>query len=101
VPRESATVAGPLSRLRRAWKRQVALRRVTLYSKPGCHLCEDARTLLHALAARYPLELEEIDIRSDPSLFRAYDVRIPVIIIDGSKTLEAPIVERDLLRALR
>jgi glutaredoxin len=98
MPVEPST---PLGRLRLAWKRQRPRRHVTLYGKPGCHLCEDARALLLALSARHPLDLEEVDIRSDPALFRAYDIRIPVIVVDGSTTLEAPIEERDLVRALR
>jgi hypothetical protein len=82
------------------WRRRQT-REVTLYGKSGCHLCDDARALLLSLSARYPLVLHEVDIRSDPDLFRAYDVRIPVIVIDGGTSLEAPIRERELTRALR
>lgn len=85
----------------RIWRRRQTLRQVTLYGKPGCHLCEDAHALLGDLARRYPLLIEEIDIRSDPAVFRAYDIRIPVIVIDGKVTLEAPIDERALRAALR
>lgn len=76
-------------------------REVTLYGKPGCHLCEQARDLVGKLARRYPLDLCEIDIRSDPELYRQYDLRIPVVVIDGSIVLEAPITEAVLRRALR
>jgi glutaredoxin len=88
-------------RVKALWKRRRPIRHVTLYGKPGCHLCEDARTLLLALADRYPIDLHEVDICGDAALFRAYDVRIPVIVVDGAMTLEAPIGERDLIRALR
>lgn len=73
---------------------------VTLYSKPGCHLCDDARLLLERLPKQYLLIIDEIDIRSDPALFRAYDVRIPVILVAGGSELEAPIQEAALRRAL-
>lgn len=74
---------------------------VRLYGKPGCHLCEDARSVLNRLQQRYPIEIEEVDITTDPALFRLYDIRIPVILIDGAREMEAPINERDLRRALR
>lgn len=74
---------------------------VTLYGKPGCHLCEDARALLDRLGADRRFQLEEVDITTDPELFRRYDIRIPVILIDGAVELEAPIRESALRQALR
>lgn len=76
------------------------IRRITLYGKPGCHLCEETRSLLDQLSRRYPLEVDEIDITTDPELFRRYDVRIPVLRLDTGSLLEAPIRERDLKRLL-
>jgi glutaredoxin len=76
-------------------------RQIKLYGKPGCHLCEDARRLLKDLEGRYHLAIEEVDISQDPALFRLYDIRIPVIVIDGRRELEAPIDEIELRRALR
>ena len=74
---------------------------VRLYGKPGCHLCEDARSVLDRLQQRYRFEIEEVDITKDPALFRRYDILIPVIVIDGVREMEAPISERNLRRALR
>lgn len=73
---------------------------VVLYSKPGCHLCDDIRALLARLARRYDLSIEEVDITSDPALFRKYDIVIPVLLIDGQE-LEAPIAENQVRKALR
>ena len=73
---------------------------VTLYGKPGCHLCEDVRELLRALERRHRLTVEEVDIRGDPALFRRYDILIPVVVIDGEIELVAPIDERALRQAL-
>lgn len=81
-------------------RRHRPVRHIVLYGKPGCHLCEDARHLLDRLNRRYPLEIEEVDIRSDSVLFRAYDIRIPVIVIDAGEELEAPIQEEKLVAAL-
>lgn len=57
--------------------------------------------MLESLRERYPLELEEIDITSDPQLFRRYDIFIPAIVIDGQRELRAPVAKTDLIRALR
>ena len=64
--------------------------RVVLYSKPGCHLCDEARGLLDGWGIAY----EVID--SDPR----YDLRVPVVEVDGRLVAEAPIDERALARAL-
>ncbi|HEY3041781.1 MAG TPA: glutaredoxin family protein [Pyrinomonadaceae bacterium] len=56
---------------------------VVIYSRPGCHLCDEAK---HAIeAARCPEEytLEEINIESDPGLLRRYRYDIPVVTING------------------
>jgi glutaredoxin len=62
--------------------------RLTLYGKPGCHLCDDARAAVEAVRAERPFELEEVDITLDPLLFRRYVERIPVVAIDGREALE-------------
>jgi glutaredoxin len=59
------------------------MRTVTLYTRPGCHLCDDARAQLLALRERTPFALEEIDIEQDDALHAAYLERIPVIHLDG------------------
>jgi glutaredoxin len=75
--------------------------RITLYSKPGCHLCIDARDLLERLRKRYAMSIDEIDISLDPGLFRMYDIRIPVIVFADGSELEAPIQEDQLRSALK
>jgi len=72
---------------------------VTLYGKPGCHLCDDAKIALEGLHTRYPTVIEEVDITRDPALLRLYDIRIPVLEI-GDITLEAPIREAELRQVL-
>jgi hypothetical protein len=58
--------------------------RVVVYSRPGCHLCEDAIEGLVALHAEgYRFELHEIDIESDELLLRRHLEKIPVVEIDG------------------
>lgn len=64
--------------------------RVVFYTKPGCHLCEDARGLLD----RWDIGYEVVD--SDPR----YESRVPVIELDGVVVAEAPVDARALARAL-
>lgn len=73
---------------------------LTLYGKPGCHLCSEAREVVAGLREELGFELEEVDISLDPRLHNAYGERIPVVAIDGEEALELVIAERDLRRAL-
>jgi uncharacterized membrane protein len=73
--------------------------RVTLYARDGCHLCDDARAELAALAETIPLVIEEVDIAADPALERALFDRIPVIEVGGAR-LQAPIEPPALRRAV-
>ncbi len=71
--------------------------RVTLYSRPGCHLCDDAREMLERARAERPFQLGEVDIDSDDDLLRRYLERIPVIALDGVEAFEL-IVDESALR---
>ena len=59
--------------------------RITFYSKPGCHLCEEARAVIDGVVARLEasVEIDEIDILGDPALHARYGEEIPVVLIDG------------------
>ena len=70
---------------------------VVLYGKPGCHLCQDARAAVLAVAAGRSFELEEVDVSLDPALHRLYGERIPVITVDGEEAFEY-FVDPDALR---
>ena len=70
---------------------------LTVYSKPGCHLCEEAVRALTHLQAQTPFTLEEINIQDDPELFAEYGEQIPVVLLIGEKLFEYT-VEEDVLR---
>jgi glutaredoxin len=57
--------------------------RVTLYGKPGCHLCDDARAIVENVCAELGVDWTEIDITQDPTLFEEYGEQIPVTFVDG------------------
>jgi glutaredoxin len=61
---------------------------VTLYGKPGCCLCDEAKEALAVVRSRHPFELEEIDITRDPTLEHDYRERIPVVAIGGETICE-------------
>lgn len=57
--------------------------RVRLYSKPGCHLCDDARVVIERVCADTGTSYDEVDITTSPDLLRAYGEQIPVTLVDG------------------
>ncbi|MEU4391704.1 glutaredoxin family protein [Kribbella sp. NPDC023855] len=57
--------------------------RVTLYGKPGCHLCDDARVIVAQVCAELGVGWNEIDITQDENLFKEYGEQIPVTFVDG------------------
>ena len=60
------------------------MRTVTLYTRPGCHLCDDARAALRRSSGRSTtFEIHEVNIETDDALHAAYLERIPVICLDG------------------
>jgi glutaredoxin len=62
--------------------------KLTLYGKPGCHLCEDARATVARVIGRRGVGLTEVDITLDPVLHARYGERIPVLEIDGETVFE-------------
>jgi glutaredoxin len=61
---------------------------VTLYGKPGCHLCADAHAAIEAVRAERAFELREVDVSVDPLLNRRYGERIPVVEVEGEELFE-------------
>ncbi len=73
---------------------------VTLYGKPGCHLCDDARAVVERVRAQRPFELHEVDVSLDPTMYREYGERIPVLALDGVELFEFHVEEAVLLQQL-
>jgi len=68
--------------------------RLVLYTRPGCHLCDDARVVLERIGEPF----DEIDIDSDDELFKRYLERIPVVALDGEELYDFFVDEQDLRR---
>jgi glutaredoxin len=76
---------------------------LTLYTRPGCHLCDDMKATIQRVvrASPDPIAIEEIDISSDPELERRYGEEIPVLLVEGKKAAKYRITEGELTRILR
>jgi glutaredoxin len=73
---------------------------VTLYTRPGCHLCDDARAALERVRRHAPFALEEVDVTADDVLHLRYLERIPVVALDGEEMFEYFVDEEALKRRI-
>ena len=76
------------------------MRKVTLYTRAGCCLCDEAKQVLQAARLRAEFALEEIDIDRDEELRRLYNDEVPVIAIDGRKAFKYKVDPREFLKRL-
>jgi glutaredoxin len=116
---DPATVNGVVSRLvGRGWLRPAqapgayartedgrlqlaAPRDVTIYSRPGCHLCEEAKTQIAPLLKEFNARLTEINIDEDPDLRARYDYDVPVIFLGARKAAKHRVDIAQFRRQLR
>lgn len=75
--------------------------RVTLYTRPGCHLCDDARAVIARVCAEEGEEFEEHSILDDPALLERYTEEVPVTLVDGRQHDFWRVDEARLRAALR
>ena len=75
---------------------------LTLYSRPGCHLCDEMKAIVQRVAgtAGTPITIEEIDISSDPALEARYGLEVPVLLVDGKKAAKYRVTDGELTRLL-
>ena len=73
-----------------------------LYTKPGCHLCEQVEAHLLTLEQKFRFSWESRDITIDPAWYARYQHAIPVIWLDGREMLRADVapIDEDALRAV-
>jgi glutaredoxin len=75
--------------------------RVTMYSRPECGLCDEARRVILALRDEVSFEFEEVSVEGRADLEREYGLRIPVVAVDGEDRFELHVDPADLRAALR
>ena len=75
---------------------------LTLYSRPGCHLCDEMKAIVEraAPAAGATVRIDEIDISTDAVLEARYGLDIPVLLLDGRKVAKYRVTEEELTRIL-
>jgi glutaredoxin len=73
---------------------------VTLYTKPGCGLCEEAEEVIESVRARRPFELVKRNILDDLTDYEQFKYEIPVILVDGREVARHHLSERQLQSAL-
>jgi thiol-disulfide isomerase/thioredoxin len=75
---------------------------LTLYSRPGCHLCDEMKVVVQraARSASEPVTIEVVDISTDPELETRYGLEIPVLLMDGRKVAKYRVTEEALTRIL-
>ncbi len=74
--------------------------KVTLYTRAGCCLCEEAKQVLTAARSQATFELEEVDIDRHPEWLARYNEEVPVIAINGRKAFKYRVRQEEFLRRL-
>lgn len=74
---------------------------LTIYSRPGCHLCDEMKSVVARVTRAMPdVAIDEVDISTDPDLGARYGLEIPVLLVDGKKVAKYRIAEAELTRIL-
>jgi len=78
----------------------IAKPKVTLYTRAGCCLCDDAKRVLSDARRRADFDYEELDIDRDPELRRRYNDEVPVIAINQVKAFKYKVTRDEFLKKL-
>jgi len=73
---------------------------ITIYSKPDCHLCDDAKAILKKVSTDFVFTLTEINIEENPETYEKYKYDIPVVFVDDVRLFKGKIEETKLRKAL-
>ena len=74
--------------------------RLTLYTRPGCHLCEEMKAVIRLVQDQVACGLDEVDISLEETLLQRYRHHIPVLLADGVEVARTRTGVAELLRAL-
>ena len=73
---------------------------VTIYSRQGCHLCDQMKAVVERVGQSVAIAVEEIDVSTDPALETRYGSEIPVLLVGGTKAAKYRVTEEELRRIL-
>ena len=74
---------------------------VEIYSRPGCHLCDEAKQVIERVRRKHVFMLRVINIEDDASLEAAYGTEIPVVTINGNKAFKYRVDEAEFERKVK
>ena len=77
-----------------------SLPEVVLYTRVGCHLCDEAKEQIRRVLAQAPFGFHEVDIDLDPDLRERYNEEVPVVFINGKKAFKYRVDPRQFLKRL-
>ncbi len=75
--------------------------RIDIYSRPGCHLCDDAKAVIEQFRSGYAMELQTINVENSPDLESRYGNDIPVVLINGQEAFRHRVDRKELERKLK
>ena len=74
---------------------------IDIYSRPACHLCDQAKAVVERVRQRYPFGLRVINIEEDSALEEAFGTEIPVVFINGNKAIRYRVNEAELEKKVK
>jgi len=74
---------------------------LTLYTRGGCHLCDEMKTQLEPLLGEFSVELREVDVDTDAMLAGRFGEEVPVLLLDGRKVAKHRLDVKQLRRRLQ
>jgi glutaredoxin len=74
---------------------------IEIYSRPGCHLCDEAKEVIDRVRLRIPFALRVINIETNPELEKTYGEQIPVVFINGNKAFKYHVDQAELEKKVR
>ena len=75
--------------------------RIDVYSRPACHLCDEAKEVIERVRRRCEFVLRIINIEDDPELEAAYGTEVPVVFINSNKAFKYRVDEAELERKVK
>ena len=92
---------GIVRAFRRFLRRRSAPAQIVVYTRKGCHLCEELARLLDRMAGEFEFSLRYVDVDQHPELAREYGDRVPVVVVEGRVRHWGKVPEAWLKRTLR
>ena len=75
--------------------------RIEIYSRPDCHLCEEAKQVIDRVRLRFPFVVRVINIETDPELEKIYGEQVPIVFINGHKAFKYRVDQAELERRVK